>query len=278
MPTPISAIVLTFNEERNIEACLDSLRDVVDEIVIVDSYSTDKTLEIAGRYDCEIVQHPFENYSQQRNWALDNLKLAHEWVLNLDADHRVSDQLRGELTREFARPIDKAINGYLVSRRTMFMGRWMRHGGHYPVYQAPLFRRGCGRCEDRLYDQHFVVTGECKLLRGDIIDAFSESLTRFTARHNVWSDLEIGDKRLGNGDNVLAGKILGDRRQRRRALRNVYDRSPLFVRAFGYFVYRYFLRLGFRDGIEGLIFHTLQGFWFRVLIDAKLYESRKKTT
>lgn len=277
MQLPITAIVLTFNEEKNITECLKSIKDLCDEILIVDSGSTDKTIEIAKQYTDKIFSHPFENYSQQRNWALNNLPIKNEWILNLDADHRVMPELKEELRFLFNQGISSDINGFLISRRTMFMGKWIKHGGHYPTYHANMFRKGFGKCEEKLYDQHYLVTGKLVKLKSDIIDIITDSLFNFTARHNKWSTLEAEyqlNKEKNN--NVVSAKLIGNAIQKRRALKSFYEKFPLFFRSFLYFLQRYFLRLGFLDGKEGLIFHFLQGLWFRFLIDAKIWEKLRQ--
>nr|NIU88097.1 glycosyltransferase [Nitrosopumilaceae archaeon] len=170
MSLPISTIILTYNEQKNIEACLESIKDISDNIFVVDSGSTDDTLNLAEKYTKKIYNNPFENYSKQRNWALENLPIETEWVLNLDADHRATEELRSEIAYIFSHNVPKDINGYLISRRTEFMGKWIKHGGHYPSYHSVLFRYGKGFCEQRKYDQHFVVDGKQQKLKGDIID------------------------------------------------------------------------------------------------------------
>jgi len=277
MPLPISVIILTFNEEKNLPDCLSALDGLAEQVVVVDSGSTDRTLEIARSWGAEIVEHLFQYYSQQRNWALDNLPLRCEWTLQLDADHRVTPELQKTLREIFSPLPPTGINGYMVSRRTMFLDKWIRFGGHYPVYHAVLFRRSAGRCEDKLYDQHFVVQGEVRKLRGDIIDIITDSLTTFTERHNRWASLEAQDQSqttISRDSRRVQAKFGGTPMEKRRFLKSVYERLPLFLRPFLYFFIRYFLRLGFLDGRRGLIFHFLQGFWFRFLVDAKIFELR----
>lgn len=271
----ISIIILTYNEQKNVGNCLRSISDLTGEIFIVDSGSTDNTLNVCKQYTDKIYTNKFENYSNQRNWALDNLPINTDWVLNLDADHRISEVLRNNLLNIFSRPIPDEVSGFLISRRTVFMGRWIKHGGHYPAYHCVLFKKGSGRCEDRKYDQHFVVDGNIQKLEGDIIDIVTESLYTFTQRHNNWSDAEVQQFLSDNSNSEIAPNVFGNPIERKRYLRSVYNNFPLFVRPFMYFIYRYFLRLGFLDGKEGLIFHFLQGFWFRFLIDAKLFEYLK---
>lgn len=276
---PITVIILTHNEASNIRACLESAMDIAYEVFVVDSGSTDDTVRIAQEYGVNVVHHPFENYGKQRNWALESLPVKTEWVFNLDADHRVTPELVVELKDMFSKPIDADINGFLTSRRSIFMGKWIRYGGHYPTYHSILFRKGKGRCEDKLYDQHFVVEGKVVKLKSDVIDIMTESISSFTQRHNRWAELEAEDqffKRSESSNVLIRASASGNPIQRRRYIKSVYERFPLFVRPFTYFIIRYFFRLGFLDGTKGLIFHFLQGFWFRFLIDAKIYELRQK--
>ncbi|SER31301.1 glycosyltransferase family 2 protein [Pedobacter rhizosphaerae] len=277
MLNPITTIILTFNEEDNIKACLESVLPISKQVFIVDSGSTDQTLSIAKQYQVKIIHHAFENYSLQRNWALKHLPIGTDWVLNVDADHRISQELTAELRIVFNQEIPIQTTGFLTSRRTIFMDRWIKYGGHYPTYHCVLFRKDFGYCEHKLYDQHFVVEGKLIQLKGDVIDILTSSLKTFTERHNKWSDLEAVDHFENlKLENVITPKRSGNPIEQRRYIKSMYERSPLFLRAFIYFFIRYFLRLGFLDGKEGLIFHTLQGLWFRLLIDAKIYELRKK--
>jgi len=276
----LSVIVLTYNEEKNIRACLESLVPLNAAIYIVDSGSTDETLAICSEYTSNIIHHHFENYSLQRNWAFENLPLTSNWILNLDADHRLTPELAKELVRIFDQPIDNQINGFLISRQTIFMNKWIKHGGHYPTYHAILFRKGCGHCEVKPYDQHFKVTGKTQVIKYDIIDIITDSINTFIARHNHWAMLEAKYQytKLNSDidpDGIVTAKFWGNPIERRRYIKKQYESFPLFVRPTLYYIIRYFIRLGFLDGPEGLIFHFLQGFWFRFLIDAKIYELRK---
>lgn len=275
---PLSTIVLTYNERANLPACLESLRGLNTEVFVVDSYSTDETCEIARAAGAAVVQHPFEHYAAQRNWAQENLRLRSGWVLHLDADERLTPELVAEINGLMQHP-PAGVDGYLLRKRTVFMGRWIRHGGHYPSYHLRLFRRHQGRCEDRLYDQHYVVKGGVAQLSSDYIDVLTSDLRQWSTRHLRWAELEAQEMNSAQpGENRVRADALGDPIQRRRWLREgFYGRWPLFLRAFLYFGYRYFLRLGFLDGKEGLIFHFLQGCWFRFLVDANIWEMRRNS-
>ena len=276
MSDPLSVIILTYNEEDNLPACLESLKGLDCEIFMVDSGSTDRTVEIARSAGAKIAEHPFSYYGAQRNWAQKNLAIQTDWVLHLDADERLTPDLVTEIKRALQEaPAD--LNGFLLCKRTVFMNRWISHGGHYPSYHLRLFRKERGVCEERLYDQHFIVKGRTTQLKNDYIDILTSNLTTWTLRHARWAELEAQEALRGsNGGPRVHGRLFGSPIEKRRWLREtLYARCPLFLRAFFYWFYRYFLRLGFIDGREGFIFHFLQGFWYRFLVDAKIYEHRR---
>ncbi len=271
----LSVIILTFNAEATIAATLASAAEVSDDIHVVDSGSTDRTLAILAEHGAHVASHPFEDYGKQRNWAIDNLPLKHGWELHLDADERLSPELAARIKAlKEAFPAD--VDGYFVPRLMYFLGRPIRHGGMYPIWHMRLFRRGTARCEDRRYDQHFRCHGRTAQIHAPMIDDIRMSLGEWTARHNRWSDAEMNEILNPGGESVIAGRLAGNPVERKRALRGGYYRAPLLLRAFALFFYRYVLRLGFLDGTPGLIFFVLQTFWFRFLVDAKIYERRLK--
>ena len=274
---PISVIVMTNNEEANIGPCLDTIVNWAKEVFVVDSGSTDNTLDIVATYTNNIFRHPFENYSRQRNWAQVNLPLANEWVCHIDADERVSPELSAELRNFFTGwPRDQQVNGILVRRHIVFGGRHIKHGGIYPSYTCRIFKKQFGRCEDREYDQHFLVEGETLTIEADLLELTATSLFSWTARHNQWAQMEARQLLIGSREDQAVSvqpKFTGSPIERRRWLRSrVYGNSPLFLRSFLYFLTRYLFRGGFLDGIPGLIYHALQGFWFRFYVDACYYE------
>jgi glycosyltransferase involved in cell wall biosynthesis len=270
MSLPISVIILTCDEEDNIRDCLESVARRFSEIFVVDSGSSDNTLSIAREYTDKIYTNRFIDYSSQRNWAQNNLSVQNEWVFHLDADERVSGELSLELKRIFKEPLDE-IAGFLIPRKTIFRGRWIRHGGHYPVYHARVFRRAFGECEKRRYDQHFIVSGKTLTLRQDLENIINPCFRLMIKKLDRYSLLEAEEltckKHYTRVNPYSSNSPIG----RRRWLRvNLYERSPLFLRSFVYFFYRYFIRLGFLDGYEGLVFHFWQGLWYRLLVDYKV--------
>lgn len=272
----MSVVVLTKDEEANLPALLRSLDGLACRLFVVDSGSTDRTVAIVEAAGCEVVEHPFENYAAQRNWSFDHLPIATPWVLSLDADERLTPELRDEIARVVAAD-DPGFDGYMLRKQTWFMGRWLRHGGQYPSWHLRLARAGKVRCEDRLYDQHYVVDGAVGRLKCDYIDILTDSLTNWTDRHNRWATLEAREL-LSDEDRIqVRPRWSGTPIERKRFLRlRVYRKFPLFVRPFLLFFFDYIVRLGFLDGRPGLIFHVLQRFWFRFLVDAKLYEHHRQ--
>ena len=276
----LSIIILTSNEAKNLPACLASLQGLGGEIFVVDSGSTDGTQAVAANCGAIVVDHPFENYSAQRNWAQHHLPLNCEWLLHLDADERLTAELRDEIGALLDPSKQREVeiyDGFLLRKRTIFMNRWIRYGGHYPSYHLRLFRRSKGVCEERLYDQHFVVQGETGTLKHDYLDVVCSDLDTWLQRHIRWAALEarqlLAAQKPSGG---VRARLFGNPIERKRWLRErIFDRTPLFVRPVLYWIYRYFLRLGFLDGKAGFTFHLLQGLWFRLLVDMKLDEMRR---
>lgn len=271
-----AVILLSFNSEDTLAATIKSAMQVSDAVYVVDSYSKDNTVELATSLGATVVQHPFEHYGAQRNWAIDNLPISQRWQLHLDADEWIDQQLVAAIK---ALPEESEHTGYFLARYFRFLGRVFRHGGMSPTWHLRLFRTGIGRCEDRMYDQHFLVTsGTTSILPGAMIDDIRMSLTEWTSRHNRWADGEVAELDSQMTAGRLRPNAHGNPAERKRFLRQKYNRMPLFVRPFALFIYRYFFRLGILDGTEGLIFWVLQTFWFRFLVDAKLWEKRRFTS
>lgn len=277
----VAVLILTHNEEKNIGKCLESILPLTNRIFIVDSGSDDRTVEIAQSYGAVVAFHKWTTYADQFNWGLDNFDFQTEWVMRMDADEEIMEGLATAL-RKFLEAPSPQVSGVYVRRRVYFMGRWIRHGGYYPTWLLRVFRNGIGRCEALWMDEHIIVKeGDTVRIHQDIKDYNNKDLTFWTDKHNKYASREVLDvlgKRSGTeADNLLQASLGGSQAHSRRWVKDkVYGRVPLFVRPFLYFLYRYFFRLGFLDGKEGLVFHFLQGFWYRFLVDAKLFEHDQK--
>ena len=267
-----SVIILTFNSESSIAETLGSIVSLSDDIHTVDSCSTDRTADIARGFGANGVQHAFENYGAQRNWAIASLPLKYDWQLHLDADERLTPELREEI---MTLKEETGVSGFYLPRLMYFLGHAIRHGGLCPTWHLRLFRSGAGKCEARKYDQHFyVTTGHTRKLKGYMIDDLKMSLSEWTVRHNRWSDAEVEEQVGSQTESRIAGKLTGNPVEKKRFLRKLYNACPLFIRPFCLFFYRYIIRFGFLDGSVGFVFYVLQTFWFRFVIDSKLLERK----
>ncbi len=274
---PCVVVLLTFNSAGIIRETVTAALRVSPHVYAVDSNSTDGTVQILQELGCTVVQRPFSNYSEQRNWAISQVQDDCDWQLHLDADEVLDDTSVKEMRAVLAGPAQH--DAYMLRRRDYFMGAMLRFSGVNP-WHLRLFRRGAGRCEARLYDQHFIMVGSGRSsgrLRGYMHDKNALQLTDWIARHNRWSDAEAKEKSGPQhvSDDVLQPRLLGDARERTRFIKQLYYRLPIGLRAISYFFYRYFLRLGFLDGKPGFYFAFFQALWFRMLVDAKIYEMHR---
>lgn len=282
MSKTIAAIILTKDEAKHIERCIRSLRDVCDEILVVDSFSTDDTCAIAERLGARVVKHPWKNYATQFNYGLKDCGIKSEWVWRIDADEFLEGHL-GEAVREAIETCADDVNGIYVRKRIDFMGRPLLHGGWYPSYHLKVFRRGHGDCENRWMDEHIrLFDGRAITVEiGNQVDANLNDLSWWTQKHNGYATREVVDMLLMQYGldakaQEVCPKFFGTEEQRKRWLKIKYINSPLFLRPFLNFCLRYILKGGFLDGKEGFIWHILQGFWYRTLVDAKMYEMKKQ--
>lgn len=273
----LTVVILTFNEEKHVERAIASVQRIANEIVVVDSGSTDQTVEIARNLGAKILTHRWVNHAHQFNWAIDQLQFSRGWILRLDADEIVSDELAMQIS-EAMRNAGPKVGGMTIARRMTFMGQTIRHGGLFPVHVVRIFRVGRGRCERRWMDEHIQVEGEIIELSGELLDDNLNSISWWIDKHNRYSNLEVIEilkKELKDFKYTSGSRIAIGRASRKRWLKEkVYLNLPIGFRAFLYFGYRYFFRLGFVDGVAGTAFHFLQGFWYRYLVDIKLLEVR----
>jgi glycosyltransferase involved in cell wall biosynthesis len=270
---PVSVLVPTLDEELNLPECLASLK-WANEVFVVDSFSADRTVEIARDCGAQVVQHAFESYSRQKNWALESLPFRNEWVLIVDADERVPSELQAEIESVVS---NSAHDGYYVNRRFIFLGQWIRHAGWYPSWNLRLFRHRLGRYDDREVHEHVVLDGSVGYLRHDLLHLDRRGLDAFVARHNRYSTLEAAARLKALRDDPDRARLplsfLASPVHRKRFLRErVWPRVP--AKPLVLFVYMYILRRGFLDGGAGLalcVFHAFQEF----IVGLKLAELRR---
>ncbi len=278
---PVSVIVPVRNEAKNLPRCLQALRDV-GEVYVIDSQSTDDTVEIARSHGAQVVQFHYQGgWPKKRQWAMNTLTIAYDWILLLDADEVVTPELAEEIRRAIRNP---AVDGYSILLRTWFLGRVLRHGD-VGLWKLSLFRRGKGRYECRLKDQdasmadmevheHVVVEGATARLQNPLIHHNVESLSRYIQKHDEYSNWESHVLLQRGDDKELPPSLAGTQAQRRRWLKRklfAVPGSPVLL-----FLYRYILRLGFLDGAAGLIycgFQAVQMFHTK----AKIYELKSKS-
>ncbi len=276
---PVTLVVLTHNEERNLGACLASLAPFVFETIVVDSGSTDRTPEIAHAAGARVVSHAFESHARQWTWALNNVGLQTDWVLALDADQRATPELVEEIAALLATLARDEVAGCFVVRRQVFRGRWIRHGGYYPKYLLKLFRKDAVWIDEgELVDHHFRVRGKTQNLRGEIVEENlnENAIATWIAKHNRYAVLQAREEfERTNRSAALRARFFGSPDERVLWKKRVWARLPLFVRPCLYFLYRYIVRLGFLDGRQAFVFHVLQAFWYRLLVDINLEELRQ---
>lgn len=271
----LTVIILTMNEENNIENCINSIKRISNRVVVVDSGSKDKTVEKAKKLGADVYYNNFINYSTQFNWGLDNTGINTKWVLRLDADEVITPELATEMCIAMNKHINDNVNGMVLRLRKFFLGRRLSHGGTYPFKKLMLFKYGIGRIEDRNMDEHTILSsGKTIELRNDALHYDFKDITHYIKKHNWYSTREVKDYIADNVKKSIKSLDSGQIKNRRMQ-KKTYYKLPKFFRAFALFIYRYIFQFGFLDGKEGFVFHILNTFWYRFLVDVKIYEFEK---
>lgn len=268
----VSAIVLTYNEEDYLGECLESLT-WCDEVWVVDSFSTDRTLEIASKYTTKIVQHPFENFSRQRNWALEDLAISAEWIVFVDSDERITPELREEISGVLGQTPEQ-VCGYYIPRKQLFWGKWLRFGECWPAYNLRLFRRGSAQFQDREVHESIIVQGKKRFLKSPIVHICRESMSEVVDRLNAYTTLEA--TRMYRTGQYLYEERSSPSYSRLRAAVKRFSRylpcKPLLK-----FIWTYIFRQGFRDGRLGFV-HALMDALYVFVAGFKLWELKTGLT
>lgn len=279
----LTVVILTKDEELHIRRCIENVLPIAKTIYLVDSYSTDKTLEIATAYpNVRVIQHKWaNNHALQFNWALDQLPTDTGWVLRLDADEYLLPELVEEIRQKLP-TLGEETSGVVLNRRHIFLGKWMKRG-IYPVKLLRIFRYGKGRCEQRLMDEHIQLTqGGIVEFDNDFCDHNLNNLSWFCHKHVNYAVREAADLLDIEYNITGAAQADGSKEISRQALakrnkKHKYARQPLFLRSAAYFFYRYLFKGAFLEGKEGFLFSFIQGWWYRTLVDAKVLEIKRKS-
>lgn len=274
----LSTIILTFNEELHLERALRSVADFSKEVFVIDSFSTDRTLEIARAYGATVLQNKFVNQAKQFQWALDNAQISGDWILRLDADEIIESDLAIEIAEKIP-DLPSDVVGINLKRKHIFMDRWVKHGGRYPLVMLRIWRKGYGRMENRWMDEHIVIFGgKSVTFEGGFADHNLNNLTFFTDKHNKYATreaIEILNQRMNlfPRDHSVTKESTSLQTAAKFFIKeHIYNHIPFTVSAPLYFLWRYIFQLGFLDGRSGLVYHFLQGYWYRFLVGSKVLE------
>lgn len=273
----LTAIILTKNEELNLADCMKSIKDLAKRIVVIDSFSTDNTVEIAKEFGAEVFEHEFINYSKQFLYGLNETMISTTWVLRIDADERLTDASRKEIEQLCNENMQTDVNGIILRFEVTFMGKKLKHGGIYPFRKLLVFKYGKGSIEDRAMDEHIVLySGRSVEVGADSEHHDYKDLTYWIDKHNWYSSREVLDYFTYRNNVNESGGLDKKARFKRWVKFKFYYKLPMGMRAHLYYLYRYYWKLGFLDGKEGKIFAFLQAYWYRFLVDAKIYERKKR--
>lgn len=269
----ITAIILTRNEENYIVDCINSIKPIVKRIFIVDSFSDDNTVRIARKNGAEVIEHDFYNYATQYKYAVEAANISTKWILRIDADERLSEKSAKELDKLCNENMNTDVNGIVLRFCNIFLGKPMKHGGMYPWKKLSVYKNGIGDIENRNMDEHIILSsGKTIDAKEDGIHLAFKGLTFFTNKCNWYSTREAKDY-FENSKSDKSNSSF-----KTWVKMNLYYKLPMGFRSWLYYFYRYYLRLGFLDGKEGKIFAFLHAYWYRFLVDAKIYEHEKLGT
>jgi glycosyltransferase involved in cell wall biosynthesis len=280
--TQFSFIILTYNEEVHLGRLLQSISELNAQVFILDSGSTDNTIEIGGQFGATFLYNKFENHPKQWDYALKNFSVKTPWVICIDADQVVTPELKNHLIN-FRNEDHSGINGIYFNRKNFFKGRWIKHGGYYPFYLLKMFRYGMGYSDtNENMDHRFIVPGKSEVWKDGIIleENLKENNIRFWIdKHNRYSDLvaqEEVERMMEMRSQTIKPHFWGSPDERTAWRKQLWWKLPRYVRPMIYFIQRLIFQLGILDGRTGIIFHFLQGFWFRLIVDIKIDEIIKQ--
>ena len=270
-----TAIIMTKNEEKNIEDCLKSMKGFAKRCVVIDCGSTDRTVEIAELNGADVYYHEFEYYARQFNWGIENTDIDTEWIIRLDADERFPEKLCDEIKQIISEHKDDDMNGIVMEADFYFLGRCMKHGLRNKR-KLMMFKRSCGKIEDRRRDAHSIISeGYTVCAKNKFLHYDFKDLNSYIKRYNWYATREMQDYidyKKGASTEVINDPAIQKTRKKKFGF---YYKCPKFLRAYMWFIYNYIFRLGFLDGKAGFLFYYFECYWYRLLVDAKIYEYEK---
>lgn len=274
MPADLTVVILSYNEEVNLPYALENVKGFAKEVVVLDSHSTDRTVEIAESFGARIYNRTFDDFSRQRKYALEDIPYTSGWIFVLDADEHLTVSLKEEI-RDTIDTTDK--DAFFIKRRFYWKGKWIKRG-YYPTWLLRLGRNGMITCDDRPINEHLIcINDNTGTLKEDFVDYNRKPLSDWIAKHNDYSDREARQFFLREGAEERYDFWASQYERKRWVRVKVWNRMPPVFRPFLYFFYRYVLRLGFLDGKEAFMYHFLHAFLYRALIDFKYLELRWKS-
>ena len=246
-------------------------------IIVVDSGSTDNTISIARQLGAEVFEHPWENYSKQYIWAEKAADISTKWTFRIDADESLTKESAEEIEALCAENESTDINGLVIRFKVTFMGKDLKHGGIYPFRKLLVYKTGIGYMEERNMDEHIVLKyGKSIEVKEDSLHNDYKDLSAWIDKHNKYSSREVLDYLQSKSEKVNTSGMSKGAKLKRFVKFNIYYKLPLGTRAYIYYLYRYYWKKGFLDGKEGKMFAFLQAYWYRFLVDAKIYEAQIK--
>jgi glycosyltransferase involved in cell wall biosynthesis len=279
-------IILTLNEEIHINRCISSLKNYVNDIVILDSGSSDNTIRIAKDLGARVYFREWDNPSSQLNWAIDNILSKYDWVIRIDADEYIYNVDNNDNLNNYLKTLHHSINGVEILRSIKFLGKILKFGGVSDIPIVRIFKPEYAHTDGRIMDEHVMIsTG--KIIRSNIviIDDNKKNIHFWLNKHINYANAEFieyknllkNNYKLFSLNFNLNKLLINFHIEKRIKLRNFYYLyTPLILRSLLYFNYRYFIKLGFLDGRQGFIFHFLQAFWYRLIIDIMIIQELNK--
>ena len=274
LKSDITAIILTYNEEKHVERCILSIKEIVKKIIVVDSFSNDNTVDIAKKNNAEIFKNNFVNQSRQVNWALKNIKFSTKWILRIDADEILTDELKKKISAKINSE-NYEISGISFNRKVRFFKKDINFGGVSPHKTLRLWQADKGKCEEAWMDEQIIVNGKVQHINEYLIDSNLNDFSWWLEKHKKYAIREAINF-LINKKNMNQSMQPEDQSKINKYYKlKFYYKLPIFIRPFLLFIYNYFLKLGFLSSWQGLIFYFFQVLWFRLMVDFNIRQIEK---